>query len=477
VAQAFRRRGLSATEPIRPVDEGSVNANLEQSPFDAGLGSTTASTLAPRRGLIVAVVGLGFVFDYYEIIVQAITVRPALLDLGYAAGSVAYNRWVGWLMYLPFFCGGVLGLVGGYLTDRLGRRRVLVVSIVVYGLATLAAGYARTPMELLVWRCVTIGGVSVETVAALAWIAETFDEPRRREAALGYTQMFAGLSGFLVSGVYYLAVTYAQVLPPVRGGHEAWRYALLFGALPVVPVLVARLFLPESAEWKRRRREGTLRRPSFRELLAPRLRRATLVSTLLVACVFLATSGSLQQVSRMIPGMPGVAELPRIEQEQMVSIVSLYSDFAGLAGRAVLAVLAVGLLARRRLLQVFLIPAAVCLALQFFVAAHQSVELVKITVIPLVIAMVAMHSFIGNYLPQLYPVHIRGIGESVAYSIGGRIVGMAGAVLVAALTNLMPGATHSAQLANAAGCVGVGALLILVFASRLLPEPDARQLE
>ena len=85
--------------------------------------------------------------------------------------------------------------------------------------------------------------------------------------------------------------------------------------------------------------------------------------------------------------------------------------------------------------------------------------------------MVAMHSFIGNYLPQLFPVHLRGTGESVAYSIGGVMIGMAGALLVAQLTNLMPGANHSAQLAYAAGCVGVGALVILAVASRNLPEP------
>ena len=281
-----------------------MSVEVEQSPIAPALPKA-AGAQALGRWLVVAVVGLGFVFDYYEIIVQAITVRPALLDVGgFTPGSAAYNRWVGWLMYLPFLCGGLLGLVGGYLTDRLGRRRVLVWSIVVYGLATVAAGFARTPAELLFWRCVTIAGVSVETIAALAWLAEKFVDRGRREAALGYTQVFAGLSGFLVTGVYYLAVTYAELLPAFRVGHEAWRYALIFGSVPVVPVGDSRFFLPESAEWQRRKQAATLRRPSFRELFSPTLRRATLLSCLVVACVFLATSGALQQVSRMVPGLP-----------------------------------------------------------------------------------------------------------------------------------------------------------------------------
>ena len=448
-----------------------MSVEVEQSSIGPALPRAIGAQ-AFGRWLVVAVVGLGFVFDYYEIIVQAITVRPALLDVGgFAPGSAAYNRWVGWLMYLPFLCGGLLGLVGGYLTDRVGRRRVLVWSIVVYGLATVAAGFARTPAELLFWRCVTIAGVSVETIAALAWIAETFDDRRRREAALGYTQVFAGLSGFLVTGVYYLAVTYADLLPEVRGGHEAWRYALIFGAVPVVPVVVARFLLPESAEWQRRKQAATLRRPSFGELFNPKLRRATLLSCLVVACVFLATSGALQQVSRMVPGLPQVADLPRVAQEQTVSLVSFYSDVSGLGGRILLALFAVSMLARRRLLQTFLVPAMLAFAFLFFFAAHESLELVKYGVVAAVIGVVAMHSFIGNYLPQLFPVHLRGTGESFAYSIGGRIIGMAGALLVAQLTNLMPGANHSAQLAYAAGCVGVGALAILAVASRKLPEP------
>ena len=60
-------------------------------------------------------------------------VRPALLELvNVTPGTPEFNQWIGILFYVPAVCGGVFGLLGGYLTDYLGRRRVLVWSILLY---------------------------------------------------------------------------------------------------------------------------------------------------------------------------------------------------------------------------------------------------------------------------------------------------------------------------------------------------------
>ena len=59
---------------------------------------------------------------------------------------------------------------------------------------------------LLVLRCTTFIGVCVEFVAAVAWLAELFPDPKRREAVLGYTQAFSSIGGLMVTGAYYLAV-------------------------------------------------------------------------------------------------------------------------------------------------------------------------------------------------------------------------------------------------------------------------------
>src|SRR4030088_160534 len=93
--------------------------------------------------------------------------RPALLEmLGAAPNTPASNLWRGLLFYIPAVAGGIFGLLGGYLTDRLGRRRVLVWSILIYALSAMGAGYATSINQLLILRCTTFIGVCVEFVAA-----------------------------------------------------------------------------------------------------------------------------------------------------------------------------------------------------------------------------------------------------------------------------------------------------------------------
>ena len=186
---------------------------------------------------------------------------------------------MGILLWVPQAAGGVFGLLGGYLTDRFGRRRVLVGSIVLYGVAAAGAAFAISVGALLFWRCLTVVGACVEFVAAIAWLAETFPVPAVREKVLAYTQGFSAAGGFLVAGSYYVAITWAERFPLIRGGHDAWRYTLLCGLIPAIPLMLVRPFLPESPVWERKRREGGLRRPGLRALFAPGLRRVTIVST------------------------------------------------------------------------------------------------------------------------------------------------------------------------------------------------------
>lgn len=81
--------------------------------------------LTAQQWLICFIAVVGFSFDIYEILMLPLIVRPALLELtGAVPGSPEFQMWVGRLFYIPAFAGGIFGLLGGYLTDRLGRRRV-----------------------------------------------------------------------------------------------------------------------------------------------------------------------------------------------------------------------------------------------------------------------------------------------------------------------------------------------------------------
>ena len=149
--------------------------------------------------------------------------RPAITSFGIEFGSPEYTHWARMLFFVPAFIGGLVGLVGGYLTDILGRRRVLTWSILLYAFSALAAGFSTSLEMLLVFRCTTFIGVCVEFVAAVAWLAELFREPRQRERVLGYTQAFSSFGGILVTAAYALILAVRENLPPIFGEHEAWR--------------------------------------------------------------------------------------------------------------------------------------------------------------------------------------------------------------------------------------------------------------
>ena len=169
----------------------------------------------------------------------------------------------------------------------------------------------------------------------------------------------------MVTGAYYLVVTYGHNLPAVHGGHEAWRYTLMSGVIPAIPLMVIRPFLPESPTWRAKKAAGTLKRPAIAELFRPEFRRTTIITTLMMACAFAAAFGAIQQMPRIVPGLAEVRSLARPAQQQIVSGVQSFQEFGGLAGRILLAFLAVRILSRRRLLHVFQVPGLFFLPLVF----------------------------------------------------------------------------------------------------------------
>src|SRR6185436_19553534 len=244
-------------------------------------------------------------------------------------GTPQFAQWRDLMFYLPAVCGGIFGLLGGYLTDRLGRRFVLTWSILIYAFSAFAAGFATSLPQLLFLRCTTFIGVCVEFVAATAWLAELFPEPKQREKVLGYTQAFSSFGGFMVSSVFTWCATYGRELPAIYGGHDAWRYTLISGVIPALPLIVIRPFLPESPTWQEKKSQGTLKRPSIGELFNPAFRTTTLITALMFACSYGAAFGAIQQSSQIVPGLPEVRSLAGPEIQKSVVAVQQFQEIGG----------------------------------------------------------------------------------------------------------------------------------------------------
>lgn len=436
-----------------------------------------APRLTPLQWLICAIAALGFAFDIYEILMAPLVVGPAIGELtGLKPGTPEFNVWTGLFFWVPALVGGAFGLIGGYLTDRFGRRRVLVWSILLYAFSAMAAGFATSIEMLLFLRATTYIGVFVEFVAAVAWIAEIFPDAKQREAALGYTQAFSSIGGIMVTGAYYIAVTYGQSFPEIAGGHAPWRYTLISGVIPALPLILIRPFLPESPAWEQKRAAGTLRRPSIAALFTPELRRTTIVTTLMFAFAYGAAFGAIQQMPRIVPGIEEVRTLPQPQIQQTASATQAYQEFGGLVGRFLLAVLALRILSRQRLIRTFQIPGLIVMPLVFYYGPTHSLELTQWGMFLAGIFTVGQLSFWGNYLPRVYPTHLRGTGEGFAANIGGRMLGTGFAFVTTTLATYAPGATPPLRLAFAATMVGTFVYLAGLITSFYLPEPKSEDL-
>lgn len=441
------------------------------------MSTTTRLALTPLQWLICGIAALGFAFDIYEILMAPLVVGPAIGELsGARPGTPDFNFWVGMFFWVPALVGGAFGLLGGYLTDRFGRRRVLVWSILIYAFSAMAAGMSTNIWMLLFFRSTTYVGVFVEFVAAVAWIAEIFPDAKQREAALGYTQAFSSIGGIMVTGAYAIAVTFAQSFPEIHGSHAPWRYTLISGVIPALPLILIRPFLPESPAWEQKRRAGTLRRPSIAQLFTPELRRTTIVTTLMFAFAYGAAFGAIQQMPRIVPGLDEVRVLAVPQQQQTASLVQAYQEVGGLAGRFLLAFLALRILSRRKLIRTFQIPGLIIIPFVFYYAATNSLELTKWGMFAAGIFTVGQLSFWGNYLPRVYPTHLRGTGEGFAANIGGRMIGTGFAFVTTQLVNYMPGNAPSTRLAYAATITVTLVYLAGFVTSFFLPEPTGEDL-
>jgi MFS family permease len=468
---------------------------------------------------------IGFAFDIYELLMLPLIIKPAIaalsssdvkamIDAGmppadasalWLPGGEKYVLWARMLFFVPALAGGVFGLLGGYLTDLMGRRRVLTGSILLYAFSAMAAGFSTSLSQLLFFRCLVFIGVCVEFVAAVAWLAELFDEPKQREKVLGYTQAFSSVGGLMVGGANVIAAWLAQnqTVPAIYGLHEAWRYTLISGVIPALPLIFIRPFLPESPKWQQKKLAGQLKRPSIMELFSPELVVTTVVTTLMFAASYGIAFGAIQQLPQILNGHVAVvkeadslaaAQAAKIEEkdgakvppgkrkgmaanfrDEAVAKVTIWQEIGGLVGRFALAALALIVVSRRNLLRIFQIPALIFVPLLFYwistaIRQENSLLWIQLGVFAAGFLVVAQFSFWGNYIPRVFPLHLRGTGESFAANIGGRIIGTAAAWLTLTFSASKP--PDPGKIAIVGAIVAGSYALVGTILCFFLPEPN-----
>jgi hypothetical protein len=343
-----------------------------------------------------------------------------------------------------------------------------------------------------------------------------------RELAIGWTLATASLGGILVTEAYNLIVNSTGSMPaiPFPSGHmpenTAWRFTLLTGLIPGAAILLLMPFVPESGVWKRKKLDGTLKRPSFGELFAPVLRRTTLVTTILSACGYAAAFGAIQMTPlAIVAGLPDMVEknaaamkagkavesaqarleaaaegtpqraealaqlndAREVRREANLPLkarrgnIQRWQEVGGLVGRILLAVCLL-FIPSRTLIRLFLIPGVVLLPVTYFFLVHKDYVVFATAIFFCGLLTVAQFSFLSEFLPRVFPLHLRGTGGSFATNFGGRMIGTMAATLNTEFLSKQFNGTPPMQVAQAAGVIGGSVYLIALIASFFLPSPQ-----
>lgn len=126
----------------------------------------------------------------------------------------------------------------GYISDRVGRRKMFLADIIAIGLISVATMFISSPVELLVMRVLIGIVIGADYPIATSMITE-FSSTRQRAFAVGF-----------IAAMWYVGATCANLvgwcLYDIEGG---WRWMLGSAFIPCVIILIGRFDLPESPRW------------------------------------------------------------------------------------------------------------------------------------------------------------------------------------------------------------------------------------
>ncbi|KAF0804019.1 major facilitator transporter [Alcanivorax xiamenensis] len=176
---------------------------------------------------------LGWMLDIMDLMLFAMIISAVGKDLGFDKGAA------GMVASATLLASAFGGLVFGFLADRIGRARSMVLSILCYAAGTALCGLSYELWHLLLFRVIVGLGVGGEWSAGSALVSETWPAEHRGKV-LGWVQ-----SAF-ASG-YALAAIVAAVVLPLLG----WRWVFVVGLLPALLAFYIRRHMSEPEIWKK----------------------------------------------------------------------------------------------------------------------------------------------------------------------------------------------------------------------------------
>jgi MFS family permease len=380
--------------------------------------------------LFAAWLGWGFdVFDGLLFNYVAPNCVPTLLglEIGSPEAKLATLRWTGILTSILLLGWAAGGVLFGWVCDRIGRLRTLMLTMLLYALGTAACAFATDIWMLVAFRIIASLGIGGEWAAGAAMVAESVPEEKRVEAgALLYTAAPFGL--FLATFVdHQIAGVWFADQP-----ETSWRYVFLFGLLPAGVAFLVRLFIKEPERWVQQ--AAVTAPPRIAELFTPQFRALTL-SGFLMAVVALITWWSCNAFIPVVASGLARAEAEALGlapaaatalAQEWKTLATVFFNLGGLIG-TLLTIPASKLLGRKKMFTIYWIVSMAAIMLTFGVDWPGQFRLYFYFLIGL--SVFGVFGSFTYYLPELFPTRLRGTGAGFCYNIG-RVVAAAGPFIV-----------------------------------------------
>jgi MFS family permease len=232
------------------------------------MAATTTSRLsevtsAQKRTLVAAALGWGL--DGFDVLLYSNVLGQVMTSLGIHSKAVA-----GLPNAFMLLASGIGGVLFGFIADRIGRTKALMLSILTYSVCSLGSGLSTSLVVLICFRFVLGLGMGGEWNTGATLVAETWPVHLRARAIATVQSAWAwGLAG--------AALTAWIILDRLR---QNWRMVFFVGLLPALVTIWIRTSVPESEMWKQHRAQTEVKAP-FSEIFSPGLRRQTIFLLLL----------------------------------------------------------------------------------------------------------------------------------------------------------------------------------------------------
>ncbi|HVV06701.1 MAG TPA: sugar porter family MFS transporter [Puia sp.] len=429
-----------------------------------------------RVSTVAAIGGLLFGYDTAVIagVVGYLQVRFHLsaVMVGWAASSAIWGCVIG-------------AMFAGYLSDRMGRKKVLIFTAVLFFISSIAAALAGDLSQFILARL--IGGLGIGAASMLSPLYISEIAPARSRGRLVSLYQLAIVLG--INMIYFVNLRIAAMGDEAWNVNRGWRYMLASGMLPAVLFLVLLFFVPESPRWltaKGRKEEAmdilkkvngeevasavhreivdALRHETgtLKELFRPGLRMAML------AGVFLALFSQITGINAIIYYAPeifknaGFGTESAFTQTVIIGVVNTLFTF--------LAIWLIDKAGRRTLLLWGVSGMIVCLlALGLCYHYHFGGFWLLICILGYIACFASSLGAVPwVIISEIFPTRSRGVAMSFA-----TVVLWAGVLLITQLTPLM----LERLKGNTFFLFMVNAIILLVFTWKRIPETRQRTLE